>query len=144
MSYVCKTLVMVQLLLLLAVCCPVLAESGARAHTPNATLHLVTLVPLTEAVGLSLQPPCHRGEELISAAQLAMNKINMRGDILPDYNLELVPVNTEICNQSLVREALRSFVRHVTGDLNIVGVVGLVCSTVTQAVSPCTLQKGLE
>ena len=136
-------LVMVQLLLLLAVCCSVLAESGAPADTPNATLHLLTLVSLAETAGPSHQPPCHRGEELISAAHLAVDKINMRDDILPDYKLELVPANTETCNQSLVTEALGNFVRHVTGDLNIVGVVGLVCSTVTQAVSPLAGRPGI-
>ena len=134
---------MVQLLLLLAVCVPVWAESGAQSNTPNATLHLLTLVPLAETVELSHQPPCHRGEELISAAQLAVDRINMRDDILRNYKLELVPANTETCNQSLVTEALENFVRHVTGDLNIVGVVGLVCSTVTQAVSPLAGRPGI-
>ena len=134
---------MVELLLLLAVCCPFLTERGAQAATPNATLHLLTLVPLAETAGLSHQPPCYRGEELISAAQLAVDKINMRDDILPDYKLELVPTNAETYNQSLVTEALGNFVRHVTGDLNIVGVVGLVCSTVTQAVSPLAGRPGI-
>ena len=134
---------MVQLLLLLAVCVPVWAESGAQSNTPNATLHLLTLVPLVETVELSHQPPCHRGEELISAAQLAVDRINMRDDILRNYKLELVPANTETCSQSLVTEALGNCVRHVTGDLNIVGVVGLVCSTVTQAVSPLAGRPGI-
>ena len=134
---------MVQLLLLLAVCVPVWGESGAQSNAPNATLHLLTLVPLAETVGLSHQPPCHRGEELISAAQLAVDRINMRDDILRNYKLELVPANTETCSQSLVTEALGNFVRHVTGDLNIVGVVGLVCSTVTQVVSPLAGRPGI-
>ena len=134
---------MVRFLLLLAVCCPVWAESGAWADNPNATLHLLTLVPLRETVELSHKPPCHRGEELISAAQLTVDKISMRDDILPDYKLELVPANTETCNQSLVTETLGNFVRHVTGDLNIVGVVGLVCSGVTQAVSPLAGRPGI-
>ena len=121
----------------------VLAESGARADTPNATIHLLTLVPLAETVGLSHQPPCHRGEELISAAQLAVDKINMRDDILPDYKLELILANTETCNQSLVTEALGNFVRQVAGDLKLMGVVGIVCSTVTQAVSPLAGRPGI-
>ena len=38
-----------------------------------------------------------------------------------------------------------NFVRHVTsGDLNIVGVVGLVCSTVTQAISPLAGRPGID
>jgi len=36
-------------------------------------------------------------------------------------------------------------VRYVTsGDLNIVGVVGLVCSTVTQAISPLAGRPGID
>ena len=83
-------------------------------------------------------PPYHRGDwEILSAAEMAVDKINRRDDILPGYRLELIPVNTETCNQSLVTEAPLSFVRQVTGgDLSIVGVVGLVCSTVTHAISP--------
>ena len=136
-----SVLAMVQLILLLFI--SVLTESGARADTPNATINLLTLVPLAETVGLSNQPPCHRGEELISAAQLAVDKINKRGDILPDYVLELIPANTETCNQSMVTEALGNFVRQVTGDLKIMGVVGMVCSTVTQTVSPLAGRPGI-
>ena len=88
-------------------------------------LHLLALVPLAEH------------DTGLSAAQLAVDKINMRDDILPGYNLELVPVYSETCNQSLVTEAPVNFVRQVTDEnLSIVGVVGLLCSTVTQAVSP--------
>ena len=110
----------------------VYAESG---EIP--TLHLLALVPLRETAGLPSQPPHNRGEDMIAAAELAVNKINLRDDILPHYRLELVPTNAELCGQNLAADALGNFVRHVTGgDLNIVGVVGLVCSTVTQAVSP--------
>ena len=69
----------------------------------------------------------------------------MRDDVLPGYNLELVPANAETCDQSLVTEAPVNFVRHVTnGDLNIVGVVGLMCSTVTQAVSSLAGRPGID
>ena len=107
------------------------------------TLHLLALVPMTP--GPSPQPPYNRGEELISAAQLAVERINMRDDILPGYKLELVPANAETCDQSLVTEAPVNFVRHVTSrDLNTVGVVGLVCSTVTQAISPLAGRPGVS
>ena len=133
------TRICLQLVVLLAVCYPLFADDGAQQPQPAElpTLRLLTLVPLAEHAGLSHQPPYHRGEELISAAQLAVDKINMRDDILPGYKLEVVPANAETCNQILATEALGNFVRHVMdGDLCIVGVVGLVCSTVTQAVSP--------
>ena len=109
----------------------VFAQSGEQAEIP--TLHLLALVPLGETEGLS---PPDRGGDVIAAAELAVDMINMRDDILPNYNLELVLVNAELCDQSLVAEAPETFLRHVTsGELNVVGVVGLLCSTVTQAVS---------
>ena len=118
----------------------VFAQSGEQAEIP--TLHLLALVPLGETEGLS---PPDRGEELIAAAELAVDMINMRDDILPGYRLKLVPANAELCNQSLVAEAPETFLRHVTsGELNIVGVVGLVCSTVTQAVSPLAGRPGID
>ena len=121
-----------QFLILLVICHPVFAENESRPELP--TLRLLAMVPLAE----NSLPPYHRGDwEILSAAEMAVDKINRRDDILPGYRLELIPVNTETCNQSLVTEAPVNFVRHVTGgDLSIVGVVGLVCSTVTQAISP--------
>ena len=110
----------------------VLAGNGTEAEIP--TLRLLALMPLAETTELSNQSSY---QVLRTAAQLAVDNINMRNDILPGYNLELIPANAETCNQSLVTEALGNFVRHVTDrDWNIVGVVGLLCSTVTQAVSP--------
>ena len=118
----------------------VFAQSEEQAEIP--TLHLLALVPLEETAGLS---PPDRGEELIAAAEIAVDMINMRDDILPGYKLELVPANAELCNESLVAEAPGSLLRHVTsGELNIVGVVGLLCSTVTQAVSSLAGRPGID
>ena len=121
-----------QFLILLVICHPVFGENESRPELP--TLRLLAMIPLAE----NSLSPYHRGDwEILSAAEMAVDKINRRDDILPGYRLELIPVNTETCNQSLVTEAPVNFVRHVTGgDLSIVGVVGLVCSTVTQAISP--------
>ena len=135
-----------QFLVLLFVCFPLFAVGEAQQpQLDRPTLHLLALVPLAEHAGLSLQRPYHTGEELLSGAQLAVDKINTRDDILPGYNLKLVPANSETCNQSLVTEAPVNFVRRVTdSDLDIVGVVGLLCSTVTQAVSPLAGRPGID
>ena len=118
----------------------VFAQSGEQAEIP--TLHLLALVPLGETEGLS---PPDRGKELIVAAELAVDMINMRDDILPGYRLELLLANAELCNQSLVAEAPETFLRHVTSEeLNIVGVVGLVCSTVTKAISSLAGRPGID
>ena len=55
------------------------------------------------------------------------------------------PANAELCNESLVADAPGNFVKHVTsGEFNIVGVVGLLCSTVTQAVSPLARRPRID
>ena len=143
MSHTCLQL---QILVLWVVCCPLFAVGEAQQpQLERPTLHLLALAPLAENTRLSSQLPYHRGEESLSAAQLAVDKINTRDDILPGYNLELVPANSEACNQSLVTEAPVNFVRRVTdSDLNIVGVVGLLCSTVTQAISPLAGRPTIE
>ena len=58
---------MMQLLLLLTFCCTLIAGNGKEAETP--TLRLLVLVPH--------QPPYQEGV-LRAAAQLAVDKINMR------------------------------------------------------------------
>ena len=127
---------MVQFLLLLTFFCTLFAGNGTKTDIP--TLHLLALMPLAETTELSDHLP------LLTAAQLAVDKINTRNDILPDYKLELVPANAETCNHSLVTEALGNFVRRVTDRDSIVGVVGLLCSTVTQAVSPLAGRPGID
>lgn len=119
-------------LVLLVVCYPLFADDQTQPPQPERpTVYLLAMV--------------HGGKELLSAAQLAVDKINTRGDILTGFNLELVEANSETCNQSLVTEAPVNFVRRVTdGDLKIVGVVGLLCSTVTQAVSPLAGRPGID
>ena len=118
----------------------VLAGNGEEPAIP--TLRLLALMPLAETAGL---PNQSYYQVLDTAAQLAVDKINVKDDILAGYNLELVRANAETCNQRLVTEALGNFVRSVTDrDLNIVGVVGLLCSTVTQAVSPLAIPERPE
>ena len=106
-----------QLLLLFVIFYPVYGENESRPELP--TLNLLAMVPLAE----NRLFPYHRGDwEILSAAEMAVDKINRRDDILPGYRLELIPANTETCNHSLVTEAPVNFVRYVTGgDLSIVG-----------------------
>ena len=130
-----------QFLILFVICYPVSAENESQSQLP--TLHLLAMVPLAET---RLFPYHKEHWEILSAAELAVDKLNRRDDILPGYRLELIPVNTETCNHSLVTEAPVNFVRqYVTGgDLSIVGVVGLVCSRVTQAISPLAGRAGIN
>ena len=93
----------------------------------ETTLHLLTLLPQGDVAG-----------SLLTAAELAAYKINARDDLLPGYRLELISAATEPCNETLIIEPYRSFVKYAAsnGPFNIVAVTGMICATMTQAISP--------
>ena len=89
-------------------------------------LHLLTLLPRGDAA-----------DTLLLAAEIAVEKINARDDLLPGYRLETITADTEICTETLITESYISFVKYVTDvTLNTVGVTGMTCASVIQAVSP--------
>ena len=109
-----------RLLIFFVICYPVFGENESQPELP--TLRLLAMVPSAE----NSLPPYHRGDwEILSAAEMAVDKINRRDDILPGYRLELIPVNTETCNHSLVTEAPVNFVRHVTDGVEHSGSGGV-------------------
>ena len=95
----------------------------------ETTLHLLTLLP-----------PADVTASLLPAAELAVDKINARDDLLPGYRLELISADTERCNETRITESYISFVKYTATasdePFNVVGVIGMVCATVTQAISP--------
>jgi len=89
-------------------------------------LHLLTLLPRGDVA-----------DSLILAAEIAVENINARDDLLPGYRLETVGADTEICSETLITESYISFVKYVTDvTLNTVGVTGMTCASVIQAISP--------
>ena len=103
-------------------------ENETRVDQELTTLHLLTLLPPGDGADRSLPP----------AAKLAMDTINDNDDLLPGYRLELIAADTELCNETLITESYISFVKYVAsgGPFNVVGVTGMTCATVTQAISP--------
>ena len=95
----------------------------------ETTLHLLTLLPPGDVAG-----------SLLPAAELAADKINARDDLLPGYRLELIPADPEKCNETRIIESYRSFVKYTAPasnqPFNVVGVTGMICATVAQAISP--------
>jgi len=89
-------------------------------------LHLLTLLPRGDV-----------SDSLLLAAELAVDKINARDDLLPGYRLEIIAADTEICSETLITESYVSFVKYVTDvAFNTVGVTGMTCASVIQAISP--------
>ena len=111
------------------------SSAGARSiqakmdneNDTRTVLHLLTLLPHGDVA-----------DSLLLAAELAVDKINAKDDLLLGYRLELITADTELCNETLITESYISFVKYVASDgpFNVVGVIGMTCATVTQAISP--------
>jgi len=79
-----------------------LLVSAARCQKPisdgveeNVTvLHLLTLVPPGDVAGY-----------LLPAAELAVDNITARDDLLPGYKLEIITAETETCDETLSTES---------------------------------------
>ena len=99
----------------------------ATGCTENETsLHLLVLVPPGEA------------DSLLPAAELAVDKLNARDDLLPGYKLKLIKADSDMCTEISVTESYISFIKYIESDeqINLVGVTGLTCTDVTRAISP--------
>lgn len=107
-------------------------------NTDTRTLHLLTLLP--GRFGTDLTAPAERGRELLPAAQLAVDRINAREDLLQGITLKLFPADADRCEDITGTDALVSYIRYVSpqSSLNVVGILGLTCTAVTELVSPIT------
>ena len=124
-------------LLALLIAAPCEVES-VHVESNGTVLHLLTLLPGLSSTNRSTSVR-DRGMELLPAAELAVEEINAREDILRNYTLKLIPAETETCDQNLITEALVNYVRYSTDDeLNVVGILGLTCSAVTARISSLT------
>ena len=90
-------------------------------------------------------PRWGRGTEILPAAQLAVERINEDLSFLPEYHLELVPVDTGTCTNDFNSDALINFIHRITqGEQHVVGVVGLFCTSVAQLISPLAGHRGIS
>ena len=80
-----------------------------------------------------------RGLDLVPAAHLAAKEINNRSDILAGFNLEIVDIDSEAYGREIITKGLVNFYKElVSQDPSrcIVGVMGFVCSSVTNVLVP--------
>ena len=89
-----------------------------------------------ENASLDFQPSFAEGPSLSLAAQLAVEQINNRSDILEDYRLELIQGDSG-CQVQI--KTATAFVEHViTSQKQIIGMVGPCCSTAGLLLGPLT------
>lgn len=78
-----------------------------------------------------------RGEEISAGAQIAMEDINSRPDILPEHTLRIVEIDIGECGQQNNYNLLLEFVNTTFHQhLNVIGAVGIFCPTEVQISIP--------
>lgn len=96
------------------------------------TLYLLTLLPYPDLVG-DLQPSWDAGPDIVPAVELAVDLVNNRTDILPDYRLKLVHDDSG-CD--IISRTMVSFTRGIFSENSPVGIIGPGCSIATLRTSP--------
>ena len=113
----------------------VLASNG-DGKSENRLYLLSLLGYPDENASLSFQPSFAEGPSLFLAAQLAVEQINNRSDILEDYRLELIQGDSG-CQVQI--KTATAFVEHViTSQKQIIGMVGPGCTTAGLLLGPLT------
>ena len=114
----------------------ILLASVLRVAQAATNLTLLALVPLGN-MDLNVTNCLDLGEELVLAAKIAAQGINDNPNILAGYNLQIVEADTDQCSSQSIATALGSFVNFTTNkELNVVGIIGLVCPSALLALSP--------
>lgn len=106
---------------------------GTISDSNSSTLYLLTLFPYPDLVG-DRQPSFAGGPGVVPAMQLAVDLLNNRTDILPDYQLELIHGDSG-CN--ITSRTYVSFVRGISmNERSPVGIIGPICSRASLVTSP--------
>ena len=131
-------------MLLLALTTGGCSEDNDHLPSPQSNCSVLTLLniePIRYAgEGDEVAGTWDRGMDVIPAGHLAIEQINNRSDILEGYQLQLIDVDSEACGLNAVitegvTNVFRELVKPDRQDC-IVGVVGLLCSATTKAISP--------
>ena len=104
------------------------------SEAEDTKLYLLTILPYPVS-GPVEQPSWPEGMNVLPAADLAVDMINQRDDLLPGYSLELI---NEDGGCDVADRARISFVRRIIaerGQRPVVGIIGPACSASTVAVS---------
>ena len=111
-------------------------------HGDSITFQLLVVLNVQGGPGV---PNWDRGLEILPAAQQAADRVNGNPSILHGHHLELIQVDTGTCIPNFDSKALINFVQQITlKDRNIVGVVGLFCSSVAQLILPLVGHRGFS
>lgn len=122
--------------------------TGLNGRTTDAgisqkpTIYIITMVPFpNDDRPTWAMPNYDAGHSILPAAQLAVDQINNRSDILADYNLELL-VGDSGCNVD-TNTYLSQVIQILYSNKPVVGMVGPACSEASLAVAALNTRERL-
>ena len=131
------------LLLTAAVSLPKTTTSDLQSEIQLKRLYLLTILPYPDP-NATIQPAWDKGPDVLPAAELAVDLINNRTDILEGYQLELIHDDGG-CNS--VVKTVTSFVRQILVQQShqpIIGVIGGGCSDSSLTLSPLFAREAVS
>ena len=132
---------LVQLLLLWKVSAGLNSTTDARI-SQKPTLYIVSMVPFPDDDKPTWAKPNYAAaRSILPAAQLAVDQINNRSDILTDYNLELL-VGDSGCNVD-TKTYVSQVIHLLYSNKPVVGMVGPACSEASLAVAALNTRNRL-
>ena len=97
---------------------------------------IAVVLPLEHTIENQPSSSWERGLEILPGAEVAVEYINQREDILPGHKLELKVINSITCKSELNQELLLSFINFTFyHDVNTIGLIGSLCSNSDQLIS---------
>ena len=132
-KYLLKTSLILSFITLLLGHC-----SGLQYQQHCPVLHLLNVRPVYHSTLDGAIPVWDRGLDISPAGHLAVGQINNHSDILPGYELKLIDVDSESCGVDIISRGVANVYNELVNHSHscIVGVVGLYCTAVTNAISP--------
>ena len=121
--------------------------SSEKTQTNCSTLYLLNVVPYPD---VGENAGWDRGLDLVPAGHLAAEQINNHSELLSEYKLELIDIDSESCGRSMITKGVVNLhTKLVTPILKnrsscIVGIIGLYCSMVTNALTPIVSHPGVD
>ena len=109
-------------------------QTLAIATYEEKELYLLNVIPTRDS---SPGADWDYGMEISPGAHLAEDEINNHSDVLPGYSLKVIDVGSEACGYTVIVSGLVNLYGHlIDRDLPIVGVTGMLCSSVTNSLVP--------
>ena len=111
---------------------------AAVVAVTNQPLRIISIVSSSSGMNI---PLWGRGEELIPGALLAAEQININEDILNGFHIEVVPLFVQDCSVS--EGILKTVQEFLSSDNPVIGVLGLFCYRLMEALSPLLSKIGV-